>query len=220
MKAVVFDLDGTLIDSAPDLHAAANRMLDDLRLPPLRLERVSGFVGNGVPSLVARCLEAAGGPVQDCDYAIARFREHYALAPAHLTRLYAGVSMTLQRLTEFGFALGICTNKPHELAVTILEELGMIRFIGAVVGGDTSPKLRPHPAPLLLCLDRLGVDHLSALYVGDSEIDAETAFRAKVPFALHSGGYLREPVDAFEPLYVFDHFEDLCDYLLQRGAGP
>jgi phosphoglycolate phosphatase len=220
MKAVVFDLDGTLIDSAPDLHAAANRMLDDLRLPPLRLESVAGFVGNGVPSLVARCLEAAGGAVEEHDYAIARFREHYAFAPARLTRLYAGVSMTLQRLTESGLALGICTNKPHELAVIILEELGIMQFISAVVGGDTSPKLKPHPAPLLLCLDRLGVDRLSALYVGDSEIDAKTASRANVPFALHSGGYLREPVDAFEPLYVFDHFEDLCDYVLQRGAVP
>jgi phosphoglycolate phosphatase len=125
----------------------------------------------------------------------------------------------LQKLTEFRFALGVCTNKPYEFAVTILEQLGMMRFIGAVVGGDTSPKLKPDPAPLLLCLDRLGAAPTSTLYVGDSEIDAETAFRAKVPFALYSGGYLRGSVDAFEPLYVFDHFEDLSDYMLQRGAG-
>jgi phosphoglycolate phosphatase len=219
MKAVVFDLDGTLIDSAPDLHMAANRMLDDLRRPPLTLENVTSFVGNGVPSLVTRCLAATGGPANDFDYAISRFREHYARAPAHLTRPYVGVEMMLQQLTEFGFALGVCTNKPYEFAVTILEQLGMMRFIGAVVGGDTSPKLKPDPAPLLLCLDRLGAAPTSTLYVGDSEIDAETAFRAKVPFALYSGGYLRGSVDAFEPLYVFDHFEDLSDYMLQRGAG-
>jgi phosphoglycolate phosphatase len=219
MKAVIFDLDGTLIDSAPDLHTAANRMLDDLRRPPLTLEDVAGFVGNGVPTLVARCLAATGGPASDSDYAISRFREHYARSPALLTRPYVGVDTMLQRLTEFGFALGVCTNKPYEFAVTILEELRMMRFIGAVVGGDTLPKLKPDPAPLLLCLDRLGVSPMSTLYVGDSEIDAETAFRAQVPFALYSGGYLRGPVDAFEPLYVFDHFEDLSDYMLQRGTG-
>jgi phosphoglycolate phosphatase len=218
-KAVVFDLDGTLIDSAPDLLIAANRMLNDLRRPALTLENVAGFVGNGVPTLVARCLAATGGPAKDFDYAVSRFREHYARAPAQLTRPYVGVDMMLQRLTEFGFALGICTNKPYDFAVTILEKLRIMRFIGAVVGGDTSPKLKPDPAPLLLCLDRLGVSPLSTLYVGDSEIDAETAFRAKVPFALFSGGYLRVSIDAFEPLYVFDHFEDLSNYMLQSGAG-
>ena len=94
-----------------------------------------------------------------------------------------------------------------------------MRFIGAVVGGDTLPELKPDPAPLLLCLERLGVVPASTLYVGDSEIDAETAFRAKVPFALYSGGYLRGSIDAFKPLYVFDHFEDLPAYVLQSGAG-
>jgi phosphoglycolate phosphatase len=220
MKAVVFDLDGTLIDSAPDLQTAANRMLNDLRRPALTLENVAGFVGNGVPSLVARCLEATGGPAKDFDHAVSRFREHYARAPAQLTRPYVGVDMMLQRLTEFGFALGVCTNKPYELAVTILEKLGIMRFMGAVVGGDTLPKLKPDPAPLLLCLDRLGAGRTSTLYVGDSEIDAETAFRAKVPFVLYSGGYLRGSVDAFEPLYVFDRFEDLSDYMLKMDAGP
>ncbi len=219
MKAVVFDLDGTLIDSAPDLHIAANRMLNELRRPTLTLQNVAGFVGNGVPTLVARCLAATGGPAEDLDYAVSTFREHYARAPAQLTRPYVGVHRMLQRLTEFGFALGVCTNKPYELAVTILEQLGIMRFMGAVVGGDTLPKLKPDPAPLLLCLDRLGAVPTSTLYVGDSEIDAETAFRAKVPFALYSGGYLRGPVDAFEPLYVFDRFEDLSNYMLQRGAG-
>jgi phosphoglycolate phosphatase len=220
MKAVVFDLDGTLIDSAPDLHTAANRMLDDLRRPSLTLQNVASFVGNGIPALVARCLEATGGPAKDLDDAICRFRDHYSRAPADLTRPYAGVETMLQRLAGFGFALGICTNKPYELSVTILEELGIMRFIGAVVGGDTLPKLKPDPAPLLLCLDRLGVDPMSTLYVGDSEIDAETAFRANIPFALYSGGYLRESVDAFKPLYVFDNFEDLSDYVVQRSAGP
>ena len=219
MKAVVFDLDGTLIDSAPDLHTAANRMLDDLRRPSLTLENVTGFVGNGVPSLVTRCLAATGGPATDFDYAISRFREHYAQAPAHLTRPYVGVEMMLRRLTEFGFTLGVCTNKPYGLAITILKELRLLQFIGVVVGGDTLSKLKPDPAPLLLCLEQLGVAPMSTLYVGDSEIDAETAFRAQVPFALYSNGYLRESVDAFEPLYVFDHFEDLSDYLLHRGTG-
>ena len=76
--------------------------------------------------------------------------------------------MMLQRLTEFGFALGVCTNKPYELAVMILEQLGIMRFMGTVVGGDTLPKLKPDPAPLLLCLARLRAVPTSTLYVGDS----------------------------------------------------
>lgn len=219
MKAVVFDLDGTLIDSAPDLHAAANRMLDDLGKPPLTLERVAGFVGDGVPTLVARCLETTGEPAKKLDWAIARFREHYARAPVEFTRPYAGVEATLRRLDASGLALGVCTNKPRAFAVTILEELGLMQFIEALVGGDELAKLKPDPAPLFLCLERLGADESSALYVGDSEIDAETAFRAKIPFALFSGGYLRKPVDAFEPMQLFDRFEDLSDYVLRRAGG-
>ena len=162
MKAVVFDLDGTLIDSAPDLHTAANRMLRDLRRPPLALQDVCWFRRQWRPH-ISRPLSCGrlGGPAKDFDHAVSRFHEHYAVAPAHLTRQYIGVDMMLQRLTEFGFALGICTNKPYDFALTILEKLGIMRFIGAVVGGDTSPKLKPDPAPLLLCLDRLGVAPLS-----------------------------------------------------------
>lgn len=214
MKAVVFDLDGTLVDSAPDLHAAANQMLGELRRPLLTLGRVAGFVGNGIPTLVARCLEATGGPAADLDCAIDRFRDHYARAPADLTRPYPGVEKALQQLAESGFALGVCTNKPGQFAVTILRELRLMRFFGTVVGGDTLPALKPDPSPLLHCLKLLGSGAHSAFYVGDSEIDAETANRAGVPFALYSGGYLRESIDAFPPLFTFDHFEELNRHLL------
>jgi phosphoglycolate phosphatase len=216
MKAVIFDLDGTLIDSAPDLHAAANRMLDDLQRPPLALERVAGFVGNGLHALVARCLEATGGPTKNPEMAVARFREHYARAPVQLTQPYPGVEPMLQRFNACGLALGVCTNKPKAFAASILEELRMLSFINTVVAGDELPSLKPDPAPLFLCLETLGVDAGSTLYVGDSEIDAETAFRAGVPFALFSGGYLRGPVNAFEPLYRFDHFDELSDYVLRK----
>ena len=219
MKAVVFDLDGTLIDSAPDLHTAANRMLDDLRRPPLTLENVAGFVGNGVPSLVARCLEATGGPAKDFDYAISRFREHYARAPAHLTRPYLGVDMMLQRLTEFGFALGVCTNKPYELAVTILEELGIMRFVGDVVGGDTLPKLKPDPAPLLLCLDRLRVDPIVHTLCRRQRDRRRNCFSRKSALrAITLADISEGSVDAFEPLYVFDHFDDLSDFVRQSAG--
>lgn len=218
VKAVVFDLDGTLVDSAPDLHAAANQMLGELRRPPLTLEQVAGFVGNGIPALVARCLEATGGPATDLDCAIDRFRDHYARAPADLTRAYPGVENALQQLAGSGFALGVCTNKPGQFALTILSELRLMRFFGAVVGGDALPELKPDPSPLLHCLKLLGSGANSAFYVGDSEIDAETARRARVSFALYSGGYLRESIDAFPPLFTFDHFDELNRRLLPTGG--
>ncbi len=195
-------------------------MLGDLGRPPLTLERVAGFVGNGVRhwSRGARCDRRPRRTISIAR--LARFRKPTARVPRRSwTRPYAGGEPTLERLAASGAALGICTNKPPEFAVTILKELGLCACRRPRGGKARCRSSNPTPAPLLHCLDRLGADETSALYVGDSEIDAETAFRAKVPFALFSGGYLRESVDAFEPVYVFDHFDDLSIITCCRGSA-
>ncbi|MDK2757905.1 MAG: phosphoglycolate phosphatase [Blastomonas fulva] len=208
VRTVIFDLDGTLLDSAPDLHAAANRLLADMGRKPLSLDTVAGFVGNGVGTLVRLCLEATGG-VCDFDEAVELFHEHYAWAPADLTLVYDGVPELLKHLSGHGFSLGVCTNKPHGFAVTILTKLGLLPFFAEVTGGDSIGRLKPDPAMLLHCMAQLGSDRYSTLYVGDSEVDNETALRAEVPLALFANGYRKTPLADFSTILIFEHHSEL-----------
>lgn len=218
-RAIVFDLDGTLVDSAPDLHAAACAMLDERGLPPVTLDQVKSFVGNGIGKLVERCLDAVGYPDDPPGRAAAleSFRAHYGADPAALTRPYTGVETMLADLAGDGYALGVCTNKPVEMAVDLLRQLGLFRYFGSVVGGGTVAALKPDPAPLVHCLAALGA--ATALYVGDSETDAATARAAGVPFALYSGGYRKSAVEAFEAAFVFDRFEALAPHVRELAPG-
>jgi phosphoglycolate phosphatase len=220
-RPIVFDLDGTLVDSAPDLHAAANRMLAELGRPPVTLGQVTGFIGNGVPKLVERCLEATGeaegeaaGGAGGHAEAVARFRRHYDAAPAELTRPYPGALAAARALRDAGCRLGICTNKPEAPARKLLSLLGMDDLFDAVVGGDTSPSQKPDPAPLRLAIEALGGAHASALFVGDSEVDALTAGNADVAFALFTRGYRRAPVERLRAALAFDDFVRLVDFAL------
>jgi len=214
-RAVVFDLDGTLVDSAPDIHAAANVMLAALGRAPLDLSQVTSFVGNGVAKLVERCLAATGGADEALGArAFGIFREAYHAAPAVLTRPYPGVEGALDALAGAGCALGLCTNKPEGPTRQVLEGLGLARHFGAVVGGDTLAVMKPDPAPLELCLERLGAAPADGLYVGDSETDAATARAAGLPFALFTRGYRKSPVESFETVLSFDDFAALAPFVV------
>lgn len=208
-RAVVFDLDGTLIDSAPDIAAAAAIMLREIGRPALDLSRIVSFIGNGVPKLVERCLDATGGR-DEAGFrdALARFRRAYDADPATLTRPYPFVPETLAALAEAGFALGVCTNKPEAPSRAILAALGLDRRFAAVIGGDTLPVTKPDPAPLREAVARLGGG--PALYVGDSETDEATAQAAGLPFLFFTGGYRKKPAEAFEAEFAFDRFEALA----------
>lgn len=206
--AVIFDLDGTLIDSAPDIHATANLVLADQGFAPLTLNQVRGFIGKGVPHLVARLLEASGedpagprhGPM------VARFLARYDAAVA-LTRPYPGVAESLAALVQAGHRLGICTNKPLAPAQAVLRHLGLLERFAAVIGGDSLARRKPDPAPLQATRDLLGGG--AAIYVGDSEVDAETAAAARMPFLLFTEGYRRTPVADLPHHAAFARFADL-----------
>lgn len=211
--AVLFDLDGTLIDSLPDLHAAANAMLEEMGRPALDLETARGFIGNGVPKLVERCLDATGGRDEGVfAAALARFRDAYAADPATLTRPYPGVPETLAALREAGFALGVVTNKPAAPAETILAALGLRAHFGALIGGDSLPVMKPDPAPLAAAKEALGGG--PAIYVGDSETDEAAARNAGLPFWFFTEGYRKKPAEAFEAEFAFGRFEELKAHLL------
>jgi phosphoglycolate phosphatase len=207
--AIVFDLDGTLIDSAPDLHAAAVKMLADADLPEITFERPRSFIGNGVPVLVRRIMAAAGLP-EDCERhgdMEAAFMRHYNAAPTDLTAFYPGVETALDRLEAAGCIFGLCTNKPEGPTHEILRAFGLADRMRVVVGGDTLPVKKPDPAPLHRAFAAL--PNGPQLYVGDSEVDAATAKAAGIPFALFAGGYRKSPVADMPHDQLFEHWDEM-----------
>jgi len=208
MTAVIFDLDGTLIDSAPDIHAASNQVLHDAGFAPLSLAQVRSFIGKGVPHLVARLLQASGEPPSGPQHAamVARFTASYESAVG-LTRPYPGVVAALAALAANGLELGLCTNKPVAPAKAVLRHLGLDHHFAALIGGDSLAQRKPDPAPLLATLAALGGG--VAVYVGDSEVDAATAAAARLPFALFTEGYRQTPVADLPHAAAFADFAAL-----------
>ncbi|PTX05013.1 HAD-IA family hydrolase [Pararhodobacter aggregans] len=203
---IVFDLDGTLIDSAPDLHVAINRVLGEWGAKPLDLSTLTRFIGNGIPALVSLARQSRGIPLEEQPLMTARMFAHYTAAPADLTRPYPHVIPTLQRLVGQGAKLGLCTNKAEAPTLGILSALRLERFFVSVVGGDTMPTKKPDAAPLLAAFEGLGGP---GLYIGDSEVDAETAVRARVRFGLYTRGYRKTPVDGLPHDFAFDDYAAL-----------
>jgi phosphoglycolate phosphatase len=206
-RAIVFDLDGTLVDSAPDIAAAANRVLSEMDHAPLPVPLLTSFIGHGIPRLIGRVIEHL-----DLDPALqrrmtARMLSHYAKRPAELTRPYPGVVAALTELRDAGYIMGVCTNKYRGLSVQVLDALGLAPFFGVVIGGDSLPQKKPDPAPLHAAFDAL--DATPFLYVGDSEVDAETARAAALRFGLFTCGYRSTPVADLPHSFAFDDFAAL-----------
>ncbi|RAP41541.1 phosphoglycolate phosphatase [Rhodovulum viride] len=194
VKAIIFDLDGTLIDSAPDIHAAVNRTLAGMGREALDLDTIRAFIGDGVQVLMERVIEARGLDAGQRDAMVETFLGHYEADPATLTTLYPGVEDALEQFRDEGWAMGVCTNKPEAPSRAILKTFGIDGFFGAVVGGDTLEVKKPDPKPLLAVRDQLQAKQ--AVFVGDSEIDAATALATGMRFALFTEGYHRsEDVD-------------------------
>ncbi len=208
---IVFDLDGTLIDSAPDIRAAANVMLAGEGAEPLDLPTTVSFIGNGIPKLVERAMRARGLPEAEHARLTQAMLAAYDKDPATLTRLYPGLDALLPALREGGHKLGVCTNKPLAPTRQILDIFGITGLFDVIIGGDTLPVKKPDPAPLEAAFAALG-DGVR-LYVGDSEVDAETAERANVPFALFTEGYRKVAVEELTHVLAFDHFEALGTYI-------
>ena len=216
-RAIVFDLDGTLIDSAPDLHAAINLVLAEEGAAPVTLAETVGFIGHGIPHLTGLAREARGiAPERQQAMTDAMFR-HYLANPATLTRPYADVPEVLTALARAGYRMGLCTNKALAPTLEILDTLDLRRHFSVVIGGDSLPQKKPDPAPLHAAFAAL--DGPAALYVGDSEVDAETARAAGVDFALFAHGYRKTPVADLPHRFAFEHFRDLPG-LLSDHIGP
>lgn len=220
MKAVIFDLDGTLVDSAADLQAAANRLMRQNGLPELDRATITCFIGNGIARLVERCFAAHGSLPEDLPAQVARFKQYYEAEGHRRTHLMPGAEPALRRLAAGGAALALCTNKDAEMSRAILAKLGIAELFRTVVGGDSGLPKKPDAAPLLACLARCGATPEEALYVGDSETDARTAEAAGLRFLLYTEGYRKVPLAVLRHDAAFSHFATLPGLVAGLPARP
>lgn len=221
VKALLFDLDGTLVDSVPDLAEAVDRMLADFGHPPAGEAKVRLWVGTGSRSLVSRALsDAKGGQADDelIERALANYFDHYEARLCVRSRLYEGVSDTLARLRSEGYPLAIVTNKPERFVRPLLDGLGIAQHFSAMIGGDTLAQRKPHPQPLLHAADALGVEPTQALMIGDSRNDIEAARAARIPVVCVPYGYNHgRDVREYHPDRLIERFGDLLTLLSEAA---
>ena len=206
MARIVFDLDGTLVDSAPDLRAIANTLLAQRGLAPITLDNARAFMGMGIRVFIARLRAARNLPETEQAPLLADFMARYEQAVA-LTLIYPHVAETLANLQAAGHRLGLCTNKPLQPALALLRHLKLDHHFTKVVAGDSLPTHKPAPAPLLAAFEMGGTG--PDLYVGDSEVDAETAQRAGVPLLLFTEGYRNTELADLPHFARFSDFRQL-----------
>jgi len=202
---LVFDLDGTLIDSVPDLHAAINIMLRERGGGPLSPAEVRRMVGDGAPALVARALAASGADPDD-PTALPRFIALYEAEPVRLTRPYPGVPETLAALRRRACRTAICTNKPQHAALLVLRALGLLPLFDGIAGGDRFPVKKPDPGHLFGLIGELGGSPAAAAMIGDNEHDAAVARAAGLPLILMRYGYARVDPESLGADALLDDF--------------
>lgn len=202
-KSVTFDLDGTLLDTVPDLYEASRRTLAELGLPQRSESEIRNFVGQGVVVLVRRCLTRETPPSEaQLNEAVAVFQRHYAAVNGKYCQIFANVLAGLDAWQATGLPLAVVTNKPAAFTEPLLERMGLMNYFDAIVSGDTTPHRKPHPEPLRHACQQMGSDLSANLHIGDSRHDIETARNAGcavycVPYGYNEGEAVRaEDCDA------------------------
>lgn len=210
-RTIVFDLDGTLVETASDLHRVVAMIMVEESLEPPSLALVRDMIGDGARTLVARAFAAAGRELasDELDAIYARFLERYTAEPCRDSAVYEGVVEALRALAAEGVKLGVCTNKPQRASELIVEQLGLAELVPVVVGGDAVANRKPHPDHIRETVRRLGGDVADAVMVGDSRNDLVAARAAGMPCILVSFGYSAEPVATLGAEAVVDRFDQL-----------
>ena len=192
-QSVTFDLDGTLLDTVPDLAEASNRMLAELGLPLRSEDEVRSFVGRGIVVLVQRCLDRGAAPDEALlARAVEVFKRHYAAVNGNETRVFAGVLAGLEAWRATGVPLAVLTNKPAAFTEPLLERMGLKHYFSAIVSGDSTPFRKPHPEPLRHACTQMGRAVNTNLHIGDSRHDIDVARAAGctvycVPYGYNEG---------------------------------
>lgn len=208
---IAFDLDGTLVDTAPDLVGTLNAVLAEEGLPPLPFDAVRMMVGRGARAMLMRGFAAAGHPLtpEQSDPLVERFITLYLARIADESRPFPGTEAALDALRAAGARLSVCTNKPTHLSVALLDALGLAAWFEAVVGLDTAPAPKPDPSHLFAAIERAGGSRDRALLVGDSETDVATARNAGLPIVAVSFGYTEIPHAELNADVLIDSFDAL-----------
>jgi len=224
---IAFDLDGTLVDSAPDLIGTLNRMLVEEGLPPVPMESASTLIGSGARALLVHGFEAAGAPVERAksDELFERFLVDYAAHIADGSQPFEGVVETLERLSERGAILVVATNKRSDLSELLLGKLDLTRHFAAIVGPDRVSARKPSGAHLKEAVAIAGGDPERAIMVGDAAPDADAARDAGMPCILTTFGFTPTPVEDLGGDILIDAFEDveeaidgiLSDFYVRRA---
>ncbi len=212
LKGAAFDLDGTLVDSAPGLADAVDMALKDMGLPAAGVERISTWIGNGADVMVERAVRWAEGDMSPAALQRVRdkFDHYYADTAAGGSRLYPQVKETLAALHAQGLPLGLITNKPTPFVAPLLASLGIESYFSVVIGGDDVVQKKPHPAPIYLMLAQLGLRASELVFVGDSRNDIQAAQAAGCRCVGLTYGYnYGESIALSKPDSVLDHFADL-----------
>ena len=216
MTPVIFDLDGTLIDSLPSLTKAANELLGRRGLPALDIKTVEGFVGRGERVFVERLIAATALEPEEFDDLLAEYMPIYEVAALE-TVLMPGVREALDLLKSDGIALGIVTNKPRAPLVPTLETVALVPYFDIILAGDDLARRKPDPEPLYEAMRVLGAE--GCIYVGDSDVDAETAKRAGQPFVLYTEGIRTTPVEDIPHNVAFNDFAMLPGIIRKLTEG-
>jgi phosphoglycolate phosphatase len=213
-RSILFDLDGTLVDTAPDLAAAMNHVLALCDRPPLPVDAVRHLVGHGARALITRGLAATGDPApQLVEQHFADFLAHYAANIANGSRPFDGVEAALDTLAGEGCALAICTNKPTHLAEALIAALGWQGRFAAIIGASSVATPKPHADHVFATLAAAGGDAATAAFVGDSATDVGAARNAGLPIVLVSFGFTDRPAHELGGDRVIDHYDALVPAL-------
>lgn len=216
---LIFDLDGTLIDSAPDLAQAVNLTLQDFDRATFDEATIRHWVGNGAKVLIERALSGTTQVSTTLDanlvsQALERFFVHYREHTCEKTQAYAGVCDGLAQLKQAGYMLAIVTNKPYEFVPPIITALGWDGLFSLVLGGDSLPVQKPDPTPLLTVCEKLDIAPINSYMIGDSKNDILAGQNAEMDTLGLSYGYnYGQDIRDFQPTHTFDTFDDLVNFL-------
>jgi phosphoglycolate phosphatase len=216
-NTIVFDLDGTLIDTAPDLCGALNWVLERVDRPLVSVEDVRHMVGEGARKLIERGL-AASGPTPDADEVeghVVHFLDHYRRNLSTASVPFPGVEATLDELADRGANIAICTNKPVDLAVQLINDLGLTHRFPVILGGDSLPVRKPDPGHVTATIEQMGASLDDTVFVGDSHVDVAAAKNAGLPVIAVSFGYSLVDARELGATTVIDTFPDLIPALDQ-----